>query len=539
MRGVSTNCYTEYQARYRLALISAESEAVKKIHVEVDEWERRNAMAFCNSLGFTIENTEGAKDIKPRVLGMKGKELDIDNLESVLRAAEEKLAAEKADLEKYGDHRAGRVDLGKVQDESKATLILGSGEADQSGMDGDFISFDVDDNDEPVAEDDVNYNHKMRRKLNRAILGAQIKKENLVRARALAHCKANGIEVQTGFTAAHQPVKLDNHRMLIDGSMETAKQERIRKRVETAKYNELARAFRKIAKAAQKAAEEKAQQEILEQHKADRLAKGLPIDGLEKNPPWAEHHSEKSRRVQREKRRLATMAGKKSSDGSSSDGDSSDSDASVAPKSNNSKKRPRNESDGDGGGENKKIKLSDNTAKPVLTESNGSANQSADVSNSAGVKKKKSKSKKTVQIADPTEVIMEDAPDASGEGEKIEEENKVKKEKKPKKEKNSKKEKKSKKHKTAENIETAQETPVPNDWNANALEGDAARKDKFLRLLGGKKEGISAKSTSKAKGEMETGNISKVELDLEKQFQQGIELKHGGGGMGKRRGIGA
>jgi hypothetical protein len=73
-------------------------------------------------------------------------------------------------------------------------------------------------------------------------------------------------------------------------------------------------------------------------------------------------------------------------------------------------------------------------------------------------------------------------------------------------------------------------------WNPDALTGDEARKAKFLRLLGaGKSDG--AISSSKHQSQADSAAISKVQSDLERQYDVGMRLKHDGGS--KRRGIGA
>ena len=71
-------------------------------------------------------------------------------------------------------------------------------------------------------------------------------------------------------------------------------------------------------------------------------------------------------------------------------------------------------------------------------------------------------------------------------------------------------------------------------WNTDALTGDEARKEKFLRLLGA---GKSNGALSKHKSNTSTADISKVQSDLEKQYEAGMKLKHDGGS--KRRGLGA
>ncbi|KKP04004.1 hypothetical protein THAR02_03919 [Trichoderma harzianum] len=66
------------------------------------------------------------------------------------------------------------------------------------------------------------------------------------------------------------------------------------------------------------------------------------------------------------------------------------------------------------------------------------------------------------------------------------------------------------------------------------LEGGAARQDKFLRLLGGKKAGANAtKPGSMASGK---GNSVRAEAAIQQQFEAGMMLKESGH---KRRGLGA
>lgn len=73
-------------------------------------------------------------------------------------------------------------------------------------------------------------------------------------------------------------------------------------------------------------------------------------------------------------------------------------------------------------------------------------------------------------------------------------------------------------------------------WNPDALSGDAARKDKFLRLLGAGKSSGNAGAASKSKGKPKV-DIEKVQSELERQYDAGMKMKHEGGG--KRRGLGA
>lgn len=80
----------------------------------------------------------------------------------------------------------------------------------------------------------------------------------------------------------------------------------------------------------------------------------------------------------------------------------------------------------------------------------------------------------------------------------------------------------------------AQPVASADQWNPDALAGDAARKNKFLRLLGaGKGAGIEA---APKKQQASDKDIQRVESELERQFAAGIRMKHGG--MGKRTGLG-
>ncbi|KAH7409060.1 small acidic protein family-domain-containing protein [Cadophora sp. MPI-SDFR-AT-0126] len=73
-------------------------------------------------------------------------------------------------------------------------------------------------------------------------------------------------------------------------------------------------------------------------------------------------------------------------------------------------------------------------------------------------------------------------------------------------------------------------------WNPDALTGDAARRNKFLRLLGAGKG--SSKGVEKDKKDKDNGvNIKKIQEELERQFEAGVKMKHDGGS--KKRGLGA
>ena len=74
-------------------------------------------------------------------------------------------------------------------------------------------------------------------------------------------------------------------------------------------------------------------------------------------------------------------------------------------------------------------------------------------------------------------------------------------------------------------------------WNPDALTGDAARKQKFLRLLGAGKTNAAATDGAKHKSSAKVEDITKVQSELERQYEAGMKMKHDGGA--KRRGLGA
>ncbi|KAI9704407.1 MAG: hypothetical protein M1836_007270 [Candelina mexicana] len=214
-----------------------EEEELKKIEVELNTANRKEGLERAAELGFTLENVEGVKDIEPRVLGMKGKEVDFNKLEEAEKAAE----ARK--LEKV--KQSNRVNLGAIADDSKATLIRAGKRDDHVEAPGDFLQFE---GGEGQDHEEVSYNHKVRRKLHRALDQAQIKKEMLVRQKALEHCEANSIEPPEVLKMPYKFKKIETHRTLENGELETAKQERVRKRMELVEYNKAAKVLRKQAK---------------------------------------------------------------------------------------------------------------------------------------------------------------------------------------------------------------------------------------------------------------------------------------------------
>lgn len=193
------------------------------------------ALDCCAALGFTLANTPGVDEIKPRALGMKGVEVDFDAIE---------IGESRSDVK---PKRANsRVNLGDVPDHTKAEYIP----TDQRSEDGeleDFIKLDIG---EGQDFETLNFNHKLRRKLRRAIDNADIRKEMLVRQRALDHCNELNVEVPPELTTPYKPINTKGQRILENGTLETAKQERVRARMELAEFNTQMRILRKQAKEA-------------------------------------------------------------------------------------------------------------------------------------------------------------------------------------------------------------------------------------------------------------------------------------------------
>ena len=225
----------EEQTREKTRTKSIEDEESKKIAVDINTLERKVALDYCAALGFTLANTPGVDDIKPRALGMKGVEVDFDNI---------KIGDSRSDVKPKRAH--SRVNLGDVPDDAKAKYVSEVHRSEDGGPE-DFMKLDVS---EGQDFDTLIYNHKLRRKLRRAIDNAEIRKEMLVRQRALEHYNDNSVEIPLGLTTSYKPINARGQRILENGTLETAKQERIRARLELAEFNSQMRVLRKQAKEA-------------------------------------------------------------------------------------------------------------------------------------------------------------------------------------------------------------------------------------------------------------------------------------------------
>ena len=177
----------------------------KKIAMAVNEVERARAMEFCHSLGFTLENTEGVADIKPKARGMKGVEVDFDAIEpgdkpGTIRLKDPEKAAQLQEKKKKNPKR---VDLGDIAGNARSLIPSQRSTKDSENSQTnnqppsaehegeEYIKLDT----FPLDHDhdqshSLNYNHRLRRKLRRALDACLIARETLVRERAIAHFQA-------------------------------------------------------------------------------------------------------------------------------------------------------------------------------------------------------------------------------------------------------------------------------------------------------------------------------------------------------------
>ncbi|KAL9123078.1 MAG: hypothetical protein Q9187_000355 [Circinaria calcarea] len=222
----------EEETRHKTKVRSVEEEEAKRIAVEINRFDRKAALDQCAQFGFTLENTPGVNEIKPKALGMKGVDVDFEALE---------LGESLNDVKPKGSKK--RVDLSTIPEQAGTQLVPS---APKDGRDsGEYIKLDVGEGQDYEA---LNFNHKLRRKLRRAIESAEIRKEVLVRERVIDLCKERGIEPPPEISTPAKPVHLKGHRVLENGTLETEKRERVRMRMELAEYNQAARVLRKQAK---------------------------------------------------------------------------------------------------------------------------------------------------------------------------------------------------------------------------------------------------------------------------------------------------
>ena len=190
------------------------------------------ALDFCGLLGFTISNTPGTQDVRPRALGMRGREVNFDAVEALkTKDGEGKWNGKRVNLEGV----AQKVQENALPAQTGANTMI----------DKDFISFDLGSGRD---HETLSYNHKLRRKLRRALDNVQVQKEMLVRQRAIDYLEANGVDSPSVLTTKSKPHHIKGVRILENGARETAKQERVRAKLDLAEFNQASRVLRKQAK---------------------------------------------------------------------------------------------------------------------------------------------------------------------------------------------------------------------------------------------------------------------------------------------------
>ena len=226
----------EEEKRNKTKTKSAEEEEDRKIAVIIATYNRERAMEKCVEYGCTVTNTAGVEDIKPKLSGMRGQTIDLDalNFGDTMDDAELKVLAGK-------DTR--RVNLAAAQ--GTEGMYIDSQIYKERESSNEFIKLDVGQGQDFEA---LNFNHKLRRKIRRALEAAQIRKELLVRERVKEICTERGFEPPSELSTAAKPIHERGQKVLENGQLETKKAERVRLRMELTEFNNAARVLRKQAK---------------------------------------------------------------------------------------------------------------------------------------------------------------------------------------------------------------------------------------------------------------------------------------------------
>lgn len=256
----------EATSREKTRLKAQEEEESKKIAIKVNETERAHVMELCASLGFTLENTAGVSDIKPKALGMKGQGIDFDAIEPSDKAGTIRLKDPSlAQQHQHQQHQQQklktpkRVDLGGISGNARPLIPLArkrnliKAEEEETSTNGaDFLKLDIgpDDDDDNHHHEALSYNHRLRRKLRRALDNCLIAQETLVREACIAYLHTHHPDAPLPpiLKTAYKPINARGARILENGGLETAKQERVRARVELAEFNRYMKVLRRQAK---------------------------------------------------------------------------------------------------------------------------------------------------------------------------------------------------------------------------------------------------------------------------------------------------
>ena len=174
----------EEEKRYKTTTKNAEEEEAKRIAVVVANFERKKALDRCADFGVTMTNTLGLSDINPRLLGMKGASVDLGKMNHTVLIKKVKPDTSMASTKQK------RVDLSAIA-EAGVTYVAPTLERNDH-ITSEFIRLEVGGGEDFTA---LNYNHKLRRKLRRAIEAAEVQKELMVRDRVCKICVDQGLEI--------------------------------------------------------------------------------------------------------------------------------------------------------------------------------------------------------------------------------------------------------------------------------------------------------------------------------------------------------
>ena len=477
------------QTREKTRLKSIEDEESKKIAVDISVLERTAALDYCAALGFTLANTIGVDEIKPRALGMKGIEVDFDAIE--VGESRSDVKAKKA---------SNRVNLGDVPEHATAEYIP-AGRRSEYGESEDFIQLDVG---EGQDFETLNYNHRVRRKLRRAIDNAEIRKEMLVRQRALDYCHEKNTEVPPVLRTPYKPINAKGQRILENGTLETAKQERVRARMELAEFNTQMRILRKQAKEAAIYAGLRKHAELIGKiPPSDALIKQEDTDNAEQDDGRADIMSALENSLPTAAPGVATVKTKRSREESESStsgdkGDQSEQDSRATSTSEHNSDVQSSTSTYDIRA-SKRQRLQNDGLKVTNKQSdstNSDRRAMIDAELALDAKKKK---RKDTQL--PNNPVLSREVDTNVE-------------------------RKSGRNGVGKGT---------NAWNVDRLPGDRSRKTKFLRLLGGQKSMMEGKDESVDLPARSAEYSGRLNADLERQYTSGLAYKQ----ERKRKGLGS
>ena len=481
----------EETTREKTKLKSLEDEESKRIAVDVNVMERQAAIEHCAALGFTLSNTPGVDEIKPRALGMKGVEVDFDTIE---------IGESRSDVKPKVNSK--RVDLGSAPKDEKAAYIPTADRREGEFNAEEFIKLDTGEWQDFEA---LNYNHKLRRKLRRAIDNAEIQKELLVRQRAIDYYKEKDMEAPQVLKTPLKPVSAKGQRILENGTFETAKQERVRARMDLAEFNTQMRVLRKQAKDAAIYAGLRRHAELTgkiapsetpvkQEETGDATQAGATdfLSALENSlttttPEEPEAGMKRSRSDSEDSSTSdSDDQSEKASEASSLSEDSSDSDSSKSDDEAPAKKR-------------QKLQNGNKNSRNVQSESMNSDRQAMiDAESRRLANTQNRRNKRQLHGNGSLKEVDANAQDRSrgwkGKG-----------------------------------------ANAASNWNVNGLSGDKSRKSKFLRLLGGEKSGSEANSGGLQSSDRAADHSAQINADLKRQYDYGIAYKK----ESKRKGLGS